>query len=85
MVKGVAKRAVVVKNPGVSGFSEAIFIQNGESEDISINSASELLDAANRIAAFKPPAQKNTAGYVLCFLLGVTSSVILWLILNLVL
>ena len=82
MVKGVAKKAVVVKNPGVSGFCEAIFISDGSDRDeISINSAAELLEAANRIADKAPIKRRNTAGYILCFLLGVSTSVLLWIIL----
>lgn len=82
MVKGVAKRAVVVKGTGVDGFEQVIFISSGAEENEKVASAEELLDAARRIAGAKAKKKRSetvTASLV-GFLAGCGVTVFVWLL-----
>ena len=82
MVKGVAKRAVVVKGTGVDGFEQAIFISSGAEESEKVASAAELLDAARRIAGAKAKKKRSETviSSLVGFLAGCGVTVFVWLL-----
>ena len=82
MVKGIAKRAVVVQGTGVDGFEQAIFISSGAEEGEKIASAAELLDAARRIAGAKARKKRSetVTAAIVGFLAGCAVTVFVWLL-----
>ena len=80
MTQGSFKKAVIVKGTGVEGFSDAIFISDGEQDELFLPSSDGFICAADRIAGKKPRKSRKRAEFFAGAVSGVLFSVIIRLI-----
>ena len=91
MVKGISRRAIVVKSPDPKVFEEAIFViredyfyQDGTSFDIIIKEAQEVADKYMKNLTVNSNRILNRIPVPILAIFGATVTGILWIILKLI-